>query len=176
MAVTAPQAAFDTPELFNVNIGTGIPISGTVVNVGDWLAYSGSAVFATNAGHSAFWKASGAGVAMESNPTYDWGGRPVQNTALRFVREGVLRVTGAFSGAPALGQGLYPVSTGSGVASQTGLSGIGSTWQTGIKLSVSGGTGVGGSGVGLLIGYRANGNGGTGELDVLIAPPRPDFY
>lgn len=178
MAVTAPQAAFGTPSMWNIQIGTGVPLSGATINVGDPLAYSGTSIFPTymGQGSTAYGKASAAGVAMESNPVYDPAGRLAQNTGLRFVREGILRVTAAFSGAPALGLGVYPVATGSGVAAPTGLSGIGATWQTGIKLSLSGNTAVGASGWANLVGYRANGNGGTGELDILLLPGRPEFY
>lgn len=177
-SITAPQAAFDTPESFAIQIGTGVPLSGATINVGDPLAYSGTSIFPTYMGQAstAYGKASAAGVALDSNPYYDQAGRVIQNTALRFVREGIIRVTAAFSGAPALGLGAYPNATGSGVAAPTGLSGIGATWQTGVKQTVSGGTGVGGSGWASVVGYRANGNGGTGELDLLLTPARPDYY
>lgn len=176
--VTAPQARFDTPEAYNIAIGTGVPMSGATINVGDPVAYSGTSIFPTfmGQGSTAYGKASAAGVALESNPTYDPAGRLVQNTGLRFVREGILRVTAAYSGNAALGLGVYPVATGSGVAAPTGATGVGATWQTGIKLPVSGLTGVGASGWATLIGYRQNGNGGTAELDILLLAPRPEFY
>lgn len=176
MAITARQADFDTPSEWNIQVGTGQPISGSIINVGDWIAYSGQNLFPTNAGHSAYWKASGQGIALESNPTYDNAGRVVQNTAMLFMREGLARVSAGFSGSPALGQGVYPISTGSGVAAPTGQSGVGARWQTSVKLPISGGTGAGGSGVATIIGSRQNGNGGTGELDILLTPPRPDYY
>lgn len=176
MAVTATSGIFDTPERLSIALATG-SASG-VINKGDWLAYSGQAVFATNAGHTAFWKASGAGVAIESNPTYDQWGRIVTASALLFVREGILRVSADFSGVIPLGIGAYPDATGSGVAAPTGATGLGATWQTGVKLplALTGNTGAGGSGVALVVGYRAAGNGGTGQMDVLLTPPRPDFY
>lgn len=178
MGQTANQALFDQPERYNIQIGTGVPLSGANVNRGDWLAYSGTSLFPTYAGHTntAYWKASGAGYAIDSNPTYDPAGRVVQNTALRFVREGVIRATAAFSGVPALGQGAYPVGTGSAVAAPTGQTGVGAIWQTGVKQTVSGGTGAGGSGIATVVGHRLNGNGGTAELDLLLLPPRPDYY
>jgi hypothetical protein len=169
-----PQAQFATPRFANIQVGRATP-SGTV-NVGDWLAYSGQSVVATNAGHTAYWKASGVGIALEANPTFDSHGRSVQNTALLFQREGVVRVSAAFSGQPAYGVGLYPVSTGSGVAAPTGLTGVGSTWQTGIKLFMSGATGAGGSGVAQVVEWFAAGNGGTGQVDALLLPPRPDYF
>lgn len=178
MANSAMQATYDAPAQFNIQIEVGVPINGATVNVGDWLAYSGTSIFPTYAGHAstAYWKASGAGYAIESNPIYDAAGRAVQNTALRFVREGVIRATAAFSGVPSYGLGAYPVATGSAVAAPTGQTGVGATWQTGVKLPVSGGTGAGGSGIATVVGHRINGNGGTAELDLLLLPPRPDYY
>lgn len=174
MAVTGVSAIIDVPETYNIQIGQA-SASGTI-NFGDWLVYSGNAVLATNAGGVAYWKASAAGVALESNPTFDMMGRSVSNTALRYARGVVLRVTAAFSGRPALGVGVYPVSTGSGVNSPTGLTGVGATWQTGVKLLMSGATGAGGSGVGYVVAWYNRGNGGTGEMDIVVPVPRPDYY
>ena len=160
MATTGRVAAFDVPAQYDGLIRTA-SASGTI-NVNDYLAYSGNAVFATNAGHTAYWKASAAGIALESNPQYDAHGRIV---------------TAAFSGIPALGIGAYPVSTGSGVAGTTGLTGVGATWQTGVKLTTSGATGAGGSGVGIVIGWdQTNAVAGTGQLDILLPPVRADYF
>lgn len=175
MSQSGVQAIYGTPANFEIQIATGTP-SG-VINVGDWLAYSGQYIAPTYAGGLAYWKASGAGVALESNSAYDNYGRLVANTALRFVREGVIRVSGAASGVVNLGLGAYPVSTGSAVGGVTGLTGVGATWQTGVKLPVSGGTGAGGSGVAMVVGVdMTKANAGTGQWDVLLVPPRPDYY
>lgn len=178
MAVTAQTARFNVPFEFDNQIFTGVPLSGANINVGDWLAWSGTSLFPTYAGHTntAYWKASGAGVAMEANPVYDPAGRVVQNTALRFATNVRLRGSAAFSGIPANGVGAYPVSTGSAAFAPTGATGLGATWQTSIKLSVSGGTGAGGSGVAHVIGWYPNANAGTGQLDLFIPAPRPDYY
>ena len=177
MATTGRVAAFDVPAQYDGLIRTA-SASGTV-NVGDWLAYSGNAVFATNAGHSAYWKASAAGIALESNPQYDPHGRIVTASAIRFAvpDNTVIRVSAAFSGTPALGIGAYPVSTGSAVGGVTGLTGVGATWQTGVKLTTSGATGAGGSGVGIVIGWdQTNAVAGTGQLDILLPPVRADYF
>ena len=175
MSQSGVQATFNVPVSTNIEFATGTP-SG-VVNVGDWLCYSGQYVAPTYAGGLAYWKASGAGVAIESNSAYDWAGRLVANTALRFVRQGVIRVSGAASGTVGLGQGAYPVSTGSGVAAPTGATGVGATWQTGVKVSLSGSTAVGGSGVATVVGIdMTKANAGTGQWDVLLIAPRPDYY
>lgn len=179
MAVpTAASAILGVPAAWDYQFATG-SASGTI-NPGDWLAYSGQGVVATNAGHTAYWRASGAGVAMQANPLIDMAGRSISNTALLFARAGVFRFTAAFSGAIPLGNGAYPVSTGSAVGAPTGLTGVGATWQTGVKLAISGvgsaGSGVGGSGVGYVVGYSNSANAGTGELDILIMPTRPDYF
>lgn len=175
MGVTALPAAYNTPVQYEIQIGTGSP-SGNV-NVGDHLVYSGQYVAATYAGGLAYWKASAAGVAIEANSAIDQAGRVVLNTALKFVRQGVIRASAACSGAVNLGVGAYPASTGSGVAGATGLTGVGATWQTSVKLPSSGSTGAGGSGVALVIGWDGSrAVAGTGQLDLLILPPRPDYY
>lgn len=174
MAVTAQNAAYATPMSFEIQFG--IASASGIINVGDYLAFSGNAVFPTNMGHSAFWKASGAGIALESNPQYDMAGRIVTASALRYLREGSYRVTASFSGQPALGLGAVPASTGSGVAAPTGLSGIAATWNTAAKQTISGGTGVGGSGVAVVVAWYNSGPAGTGQMDIYMPAPRPDYY
>lgn len=178
MAVTAQTANYNLPFEYDNQVFTGVPLSGANINVGDWLAWSGTSLFPTYAGHSntAYWKASGAGVAAEANPTYDPAGRVVQNTALRFVTNVRIRASAAFSGIPANGVGAYPVGTGSAAFAPTGATGLGATWQTGVKLPISGGTGAGGSGVALVMGWYNKANAGTGQLDLFIPAPRPDYY
>jgi hypothetical protein len=164
-----------TPASFDIEIGTG-SASGNI-SVGDYLVYSGQTIFASNAIHTAYWKQSGAGVALESNSAYDNFGRLVANTALRFVRQGIIRVSGSASGIIALGQGCYPVATGSAVNGVTGITGVGATWNTGVKLAASGATGVGGSGIATVVGVdMTKANAGTGQWDILLMPARPDFY
>jgi hypothetical protein len=147
------------------------------INEGDWLAYSGQYVHATNQGHSATWKSSGAGIAMQSNPTFDQAGRTVTASALLFATQGVFLVSAAFSGIPALGHGVYPVSTGSAIGGVTGLTGLGATWQT---AAVTFGSAMAGTAVaqafpvGTLVGSRNYSNAGTGELFVRVMPLAPD--
>lgn len=174
MTVNPQSAVAGLPVTLEHRFFTVTP-SGTV-NEGDWLAWSGLSAVATNAGHTAYWKASGIGIALEPNPIYDAAGRTAQNTALLVGVQGVYRVSAGYSGNAARGVGVYPITTGSGVNAPTGLTGVGATWQTGVKLSFSGATGAGGSGVAVLIGWQNNGLAGTGQLDILLSPPRPDYY
>lgn len=147
------------------------------VNPGDWLAYSGQYVFATNSGHTAYWKTSGAGIAMDANPTYDQAGRSVINSALLAGNDVTFWATAAFSGQPTLGLGAYPVSTGSGVGAVTGQTGLGATWQTAQvrNNSALSGTANGQQApVATIIGSRNFSNAGTGELLLRVTQPAPD--
>lgn len=176
MSVTAISGVPGVPFRTDVNLLTA-SATGTV-NIGDWLCYSGQFVLAQFSGAApgtAYWKASGAGVAVESNPMIDIAGRSVQNSGMKYIREGMLRVTAAFSGQPTLGNGAYPVTTGSGLASPTGLSGIGATWQTAAPATVSGGTAGRAAPVALVVGSQNFSNAGTGELDIVLVPLQPDY-
>jgi hypothetical protein len=147
------------------------------INVGDWLAYSGQYVLATNQGDKAYWKTSGAGVAVDASPTYDQAGRSVANSALLYATDISMYVSAAFSGQPALGVGAYPVSTGSAVNGVTGLTGVGATWQTAQVLTNSALSGTANgqhTPVATVIGSRNFSNAGTGEMLVRVTTPAPD--
>lgn len=162
MSITAINATPGVPWRTEASIFTG-QANGTI-NVGDYLAYSGQYVFATNSGHSAYWKASAAGVALESNPVYDQAGRTASNSGLKFLARGVIRVSGAQSGNPNLGLGAFPVSTGSGVAAPTGNTGVGATWTAIAPALASGATAGYASPVGRIVGIYNPGQ--TAQLDV----------
>jgi hypothetical protein len=150
------------------------------INPGDWLCYSGQYViaqFSGNAPGTAYWKSSGAGVAIQANPIYDQAGRVIQNSALQFMVEGIAVVSAAFSGEPGLGLSVYPVSTGSGVAAPTGASGVSSTWQTAqvrFGSALSGTASPQQPGVGTVVGSQNFSNAGTGELIVRFVALSPD--
>lgn len=163
MAVTGVSAVFDIPGRNHGLVITG-SATGTI-NVGDWLAFSGQAVVGTNSGQTGYWKASGAGVALESNPVFDQRGRSVANTGMLIMRRGIVRVSGAQSGNPNLGLLAFPVSTGSGVASPTGLTGLGATWTAVAPVAISSNpTGQIASPVGQIVGIHNPGQ--TAQLDV----------
>lgn len=175
MAITPASAVMNMPVTFDVSIVTG-QASGTV-NVGDWLAYSGTAVFATNSGHTAYWKTSGAGVALESNSAYDRFGNLVANSGIKILAgPAIIFVSASTSGIPTLGLGAYPDATGSGVSAPTGLTGVAATWAT---AQVRNGSALSGTAngqqapVGTIIGYRMNGN-QTGQYMVRLMPLAPD--
>lgn len=175
MAQSGIPATPGVPYKSDITI-TVASATGTI-NVGDWVAYSGQYVWATNSGHTGYWKTSGAGVALESNPIIDQAGRTVQNSALKILTEGVLVVTASFSGVPALGLGAYPDATGSAVGGVTGLTGVGATWQTGQVINGSAYSGTANGQrppVATVIGARNFANAGTGELIVRLMPLAPD--
>lgn len=176
MSVTALSGVPGMPFRENTTILTA-SATGTV-NVGDWLCYSGQFVIAQFSGAApgtAYWKASGAGVALESNPMIDWRGRSVLNSGMKYLREGMLRVSAAFSGEPTLGLGAYPVSTGSAVGGVTGLTGVGATWQTGAPVLASGATAGRAAPVATVVGSLNFSNAGTGQLDIVLMPLQPDY-
>lgn len=177
MSVTAISGVPGVPYRSDTTILTA---AGTgTINVGDWLAYSGQFLISTcsaaNPAGTAYWKASGAGIALESNPMIDIAGRSVLNSGMKYLTEGMLRVTAAFSGVPGLGLGVYPVSTGSAVGGVTGLTGVGATWQTAQPVLASGATAGRAAPVATIVGASNFSNAGTGELDILIRPLQPDY-
>jgi len=169
MAVTATSAVSNTLHAYDIMFGTA-SATGTV-NVGDPLIFSGNFVLASTISASGE-KASAAGVAIQSNPTYDSHGRVVTATALQYVRQGILRVSGA-SAAWLLGSPAYPSVTGSGVAAPTGLTGVAAQWNIATKAATSGVTFA--TGIAQVVGIKP-GAAGSAQLDILIMPQRPDYW
>lgn len=166
MSVTAQAATPNVPLYYDIAIGTAAP-SG-VINVGDWLLYSGQKVFA-GSGFTPANKVSGAGVALQCNPYYDSYGNIITATQIEFVRQGVVRVS-AYSGAWSLGTPVYASATGSGVAAPTGLTGVGAIWAEGNRQLASGATAAGlSTGNGIVVGCYRQSN-GSAQIDVLITP------
>lgn len=178
MANTGQQAVAGIPQRYD--IGFAVASATGTINPGDWLAYTGQFVvaqFSGGAPGTAYWKASGAGIALQSNPVLDPAGRSIQNSAMQIMVQGVTVVTAAFSGQPGLGVGAYPVSTGSGVAAATGLTGVGSTWQTAqpsFGSALSGTANGQQPAVATVIGSQNFANAGTGELIIRVVALAPD--
>lgn len=176
MAAPTPLSAVaDTP--YQADISIAIASATGNISIGDWLAYSGQFVVATNSGHTAYWKTSGAGIALESNPVYDPAGRSIQNSALKHMWQGVAVVSASFSGQPTLGLGAYPDATGSGVYAPTGLTGLGATWNTAQVRSNSALSGTANPqqpAVATVIGSYDFSDGGTGKLIVRLGGLAPD--
>jgi hypothetical protein len=155
---------------------TANPINTNPINPGDWVAFSGTGVLACSTA-LAYWKASGAGYAVDRNPAVDHLGNSVVNSGLIIATHGILRVSAAFSGAPLLGVLAGPDTTGSGVNAATGLTGLGALWETASPVTVSGGTGAAPvPAVAQVIGWYDSGPAGTGQLDIRIWPRNADYY
>lgn len=152
------------------------PASGVAeINPGDYLAFSGQYVIAVHDA-VAFFKASGAGIAVDRNPAYDWRGVAVNNSALIYAREGKFRVSASFSGRPNLGVLVFPDMTGSAVNGVSGATGLGSVWGTALPVSVSGGTAAAPSkAVASMVAWYP-GNAGTGEMDIQLWQRNADYY
>lgn len=175
MAQSGILAVPSLPQKWDISIMTASATG--KVNVGDWLAASGQYVFATNSGQTAYWKTSGQGVALESNPQYDSFGNIVTASALKILTQGILLASANFSGVPTLGIGAYPDATGSGVAAPTGLTGVGATWQTGEirhNSALSGTANAQVPNVAVVVGSQNFANAGTGELILRLMPLAPD--
>lgn len=175
MAQSGIPAVPSLPQKWDISMITASATG--KINVGDWLAASGQFVFATNSGHTAYWKNSGQGVALESNPRYDSFGNIVTASALKILTQGILLASASFSGVPTLGLGAYPDATGSGVAAPTGATGVGATWQTGqvtFGSALAGTAAAQAAPVATVVGSQNFANAGTGELILRLMPLAPD--
>lgn len=156
--------------------GTGLTIS-----KGDWVAYSGAYAIAANTGVASY-KASGIGVALANNPTYDELGVIRVNTALPVATRGLFRVSGVYSSPQdgtdiTLGIPVCPASTSSGIVGQTGATGVGPCWLTAALVRISSNpTGALASGIGKLVAFYKAGDVSANEFDIQILPQRPDYF
>ena len=177
MTVTAAAADYSIPAVSD-DMYVVVNPSGTalVVNPGDWVSFSAQWAHATHDG-IAWFKASGAGIALDRNPAYDAAGRVVVNSALIVATRGIFVVSASFSGNAALGLGMFPDTTGSAVGGVSGITGAGSTWGTAAPVNISGATAAAPSlAVAQLIRNKGNANAGTAQYEIRLWPPRADYY
>jgi len=178
MTVTASNAVVGVPFTPDDTYVFGnANTTGNIINPGDYIAWSGSGVMATEDAN-AWYKVSGIGIALDRNPAYDRAGRIVVNSAVVIATRGIFMVSASFSGRPLLGVGAYPVTTGSGVNSPTGVTGVAATWNTASPVQISANpTGGTPSAVATVIGsFPSSGVAGTGQLLIRLLPPGPTFY
>lgn len=176
MAVAASAIFASTPAQEGMYLAC--PASGTAheINPGDYVSWSGNYIIATHTG-VASWKASGVGIACTRNPARDWAGRLVINSAVIVATRGTFAVSAAFSGKPLFGVLAGPVMTGSGVMAASGVTGLGSTWNTAVPVSVSGGTAKAPvPAVATVFEFSDTGPGGTGQLGIWLWPRNADYY
>lgn len=160
----------DVPVRLDANQFRGRPTG--FINRGDWVAFSGLHVRAAREGTPGYWRASGAGIALQPNPTIDRYGNTITADSIIIQAGGQFMVSAAFSGVPAYGTPVYPASTGSAVGYPTGMTGVGATWQTAVGVQNNANNVP--SGVGRVIGHGSNSNAGTGELLIVVSPLTPD--
>lgn len=177
MTVSAQQAALAAPFSDDLYVVGNANATTNVINPGDWVVLSGSGIAAAEDAQ-AWMKASGLGIAMDKNPATDPAGRAVVNSALLVCTRGQFRVSAGFSGKVLNGVLAYPITTGSGVQSPTGLTGVASTWQTAAPVRISANpTGAPSLGVAqVLASYPELGPAGTGQMDILLRSTLPDYY
>lgn len=178
MTVTASNATTNIPNTPDDTYVYGnANTTANVINPGDWVVWSGSGVAAAEDAQ-AYYKVSGAGVALDRNPVLDRAGRTVVNSGLVIQTRGLFLVSASFSGRPLLGVHAYPVTTGSGVNASTGVTGVHATWNTAVPIQISANPTAGSpSGVAQVIAsYPASGLAGTGQLLIRLMPPGPAWY
>lgn len=184
MAVTASGIHSAVPVSEGMYLA--LPASGTAleINPGDYVAWSANYIIAVNTG-VASWKTSGVGIALTRNPAYDWAGRLVINSAVIVATRGVFRVSANFSGKPLYGVLAGPTTTGSGVNAASGVTGIGSIWNTATPVACSSLAASGRAsanpdppvpGVAQVVGWYNSGPAGTGQLDIWLWPKNADYY
>ena len=162
-------AILGNPSLWSDEIGYASASTVTATK-GDWLIFSGQVLTPALTGTIAAnaHKASAAGIALANNPTYDELGRTIVNTALPYLRHGVIRVSAGNSGTALtipLGSRAYPGSTASGIVGQTGATGVGPIWATAVTVLASG-TAAPSVGVGIVVAHPVGGDSGVGQIDV----------
>ena len=165
-------AILGNPQLFQDDqIIYGSADGTNIITKGDWVQFSGGTVVGLNTQASPAFRLSGLGIALDHNPKYDELGRALNNSALPILTHGIIRVSGgsaaSLTGAPALGNSVYPATTASGIVGATGATGIGAIWLTAPKVNISANpTGARASGVGRLINIATIGDITASQWDV----------
>ncbi len=171
--------------LYDDNCIWGNPRTTTnVITIGDFVVASGSAVVG---GESSLGgqnlRASGLGIALANNPTYDELGVAKVNTALPIATRGVFRVS-AISGSAAgglwpIGQPVFPCTTGSGIVGETGKTGVGVIWATAaivVDTTAWSAARAFYSGVAKVVKVHSVGIEGAGQMDIELFPQGANGY
>lgn len=163
-------------------------LTASIITKGDYVVASGSAVIGGESGLLGDQlRASGLGIALGQNPSYNELGVAVVNTGLAIATRGVIRVTAAHSAVSAgmypVGQPVFPATTASGIVGQTGRTGLGAQWETAAVVSpptaASAGSGWSRamfSGVAKIINVVSVGNSGVGQWDIQLFPQGAHGY
>lgn len=158
-------------------------LTASIITKGDFVVASGSACIA---GDSALGgthlRASGLGIAVGQNPTYDTLGVAKVNTGLTIATRGVIRVSAASASALGdwpVGQPVFPSTTSSGIVGQTGATGVGPIWATAAPVTDTTGWSAARalfSGVGKVIAAVSVGVEGAGQMDIQLFPQGAHGY
>lgn len=178
MTVSAANAVSNIPMIKDdLYLYGNANTTANVINPGDWVVWSGSGIAAAEDAQ-AYYKVSGAGIALDRNPAYDNAGRLVVNSALIIATRGVFRVSANFSGQVLNGVLAFPDTTGSAVNAPTGLTGVAAKWNTANPVQISANpTGAPSKGVAQVIAsYPALGLAGTGQMDIRLFRVGVDWY
>lgn len=169
-------------------IGVNPRTTTNIITKGDYVVASGSAVVGGESGLLGdYLRASGLGIALSQNPTYDELGVARVNTGFSIATRGIIRVTAAHSAVSAgmypIGTPVFPATTASGIVGQTGATGLGSQWSTAAVISpptaASAGSGWSRSmfsGVAKIVKVVSVGNSGVGQWDIQLFPQGAHGY
>lgn len=161
---------------------------------GDYIGFSGRVARAISTGNTvALYPLSGLGIALGQNPVFDSQGSASANGRLPVARFGIFRVSGVTGAQYSAGTLVFPISTGSGIVGQTGLTGQAAVWSATATLPglVSANSSVAfyatavGSASGIITAFnfsldrtsavaqitRVISAGGTGQWDIVLLPP-----
>lgn len=135
-------AIFGNPNIWDSDqIVYGSANGTNILTKGDWVQFSGGVIVGLNTQAFPALRLSGIGVALANNPWYNELGQATNQSAFPVLTHGVLRVSGgsaaSLTGAPGLGNSVYPATTASGIVGTTGATGVGGIWLTGGKVGIS---------------------------------------
>lgn len=153
-----------------------------VITKGDFVVASGSACCGGESSLLTQLRASGLGIALDNNPTYDELGVARVNTALSIATRGIFRVSAASASALGnwpVGCPVVPSTTGSGIVATTGATGVGSIWETAAVVSDTTAWSAARayfSGVGKVIKAVKVGIEGAGQMDIELFPQGAHGY
>lgn len=154
-----------------------------IITKGDFVIASGSAVIAANTAQKATGlRASGIGIALANNPTYDTFGSTIVNTALPVATRGVFRVSAASASALGdwpVGTPVVPQTTSSGIVGQTGKTGVGPIWGTAavvVDTTTWSAARAYFSGVAKVVKMVSVGDEGVGQADIQLFPQGAHGY
>ena len=165
MAVVPKDAKPNFPYLRDPLMFNGDPVG--QVSIGDFLMFSGSNVIRASANVVAHVK-SAAGIALDANPVADQHGTTRKQSAIRVLRQGILRVPAHSAGRIPLGYAAFPVNVGNSANFPTGVTGRMASWSASDRYAYSAAaTNAERFGIGTVVNYIGD-NSSSGMIDVIV--------